>query len=160
LLAYLISKWLRSSARVQLAAVRVSKYKRKPIMNHGEQQLFDIIREAFPGHLVCPQVALGEVLSASSAGAFYAVNCKRCDVLVVDRQGWPVAAFELQGSGHWLDRTAGDRDSIKREALESAGVAYVEIFGRSRAEMAREVRGNEKTARWAAPGGLKGRVAC
>ena len=59
-----------------------------------------------PSWRVWPQVALGEALMASDPGgaarsAFLAVNAKRCDILLVDGAGWPLAAVEYQGGGHF-----------------------------------------------------------
>jgi hypothetical protein len=48
---------------------------------------------------------------------------------------------KYQGSGHFIDRTAGQRDDVKREALERAGVRYVEIpDGTTPDEMQRIIR--------------------
>jgi hypothetical protein len=49
------------------------------------------------------------------------------DLLLADRSGNPVAVLEYQGSGHGIGGTAGQRDDIKRQALERAGVRYREI---------------------------------
>jgi Protein of unknown function (DUF2726) len=60
-------------------------------------------------------------------GAYNALNCKRCALLLADRRGFPVVALEYQGSGHGIGSTAEQRDDIKRQALERAGVRYREI---------------------------------
>jgi hypothetical protein len=48
-------------------------------------------------------------------------------LLLTDRRGFPVAVLEYQGSGHGIGSTAGQRDDIKRQALERAGVRYREV---------------------------------
>ena len=80
-----------------------------------------------------PQVALGQILRTEPAlgdaadAAYRAINSKRCDLLLADRSGFPVAVLEFQGSGHYVGDTARQRDEIKRRALERAGIRYVEI---------------------------------
>jgi hypothetical protein len=110
-------------------------------MRGGEFQLFraamKVTEQSMPrGHYsfyVFPQVNLGEILGTDSANrgaakeAYDAIECKRCDLLLADRRGMPVVVLEYQGSGHFIDRTAGQRDDIKRQALERAGVRYREV---------------------------------
>ena len=40
---------------------------------------------------------------------------------------WPVLAVEYQGGAHYQG-TATIRDAVKKEALNKAGVGYVEVF--------------------------------
>ena len=80
-----------------------------------------------------PQVSLGQIIGTERAGepeseaAYRAINSKRCDLLLADRSGNPVAVLEFQGSGHDIGGTAKRRDEIKRIALERAGVRFIEI---------------------------------
>jgi hypothetical protein len=81
---------------------------------------------------VFPQVSLGEILGTEgtypeSDDAYWAISSKRCDILIADRRGNPIAALEYQGSGHDLGGTAKQRDKIKKIALERAGVQFIEI---------------------------------
>jgi hypothetical protein len=88
---------------------------------------------------VMAQVSLGEVLSSSDARAYSAINSKRVDLLIVSRNGDPIAAIEYQGHGHYQG-TAAARDAIKREALRKAEVRYIEVTPESGTEdMAREI---------------------
>jgi hypothetical protein len=48
------------------------------------------------------------------------------DIVVISGDGFPVAAIEYQGGGHYQGNAAA-RDAVKREALRKAGVKYVEI---------------------------------
>lgn len=54
------------------------------------------------------------------------INSKRADFLVVDREGWPVAVIEYQGSGHYQGN-AQERDAVKRTVLPRAGIRYIEV---------------------------------
>jgi hypothetical protein len=81
---------------------------------------------------VFPQVSLGEILGTEGAypesdDAYWAINSKRCDILIADRRGNPIAALEYQGSGQNLGGTAKQRDEIKKIALKPAGVQFIEI---------------------------------
>jgi Protein of unknown function (DUF2726) len=112
--------------------------RKKPIMRDDEFQLFraamTVTGQPMPsGFYVFPQVSLGEIMQNDPASgsegqdAYNAINCKRCDLLLTDRRGFPVAVLEYQGSGHGIGSTAGQRDDIKRQALERAGVRYREV---------------------------------
>jgi len=88
---------------------------------------------------VMAQVSLGEVLSSPSARAYSAINSKRVDLLIVSRNGDPIAAIEYQGHGHYQG-TAAARDAVKKEALRKAGVRYIEVTPQSGPEdVAREI---------------------
>src|SRR5215471_16926325 len=53
--------------------------------------------------------------------------------------GWPLAAVEYQGNGHYRG-TAAARDAVKKEALRKAGVRYIAVTPDSGTEdMAREI---------------------
>jgi Protein of unknown function (DUF2726) len=105
------------------------------IMRDGEHKLFraammviwqPMPRGQYPFH-VFPQVSLGEILHTEARTDYLTINSKRCDLLLTDLSGTPVAVLEYQGSGHGIGGTARQRDKVKRQALERAGVRYVEI---------------------------------
>jgi hypothetical protein len=141
----------------QLAAVigqRVTFYRRR-IMNRGEYELFraalGVTRQPMPTgefpYWLFPQVSLGQIIGTERAGepesnaAHQAINSKRCDLLITDRSGLPVAVLEYQGSGHDLGGTAKRRDEIKRTALTRAGVQFIEIAdGTAPGEIQRTIR--------------------
>jgi hypothetical protein len=116
-------------------------FRRRKVMNGGEYQLFraamGVTRQPLPGgafpFYVFPQVSLGQIIGTQEPGradddeAFRAINSKRCDLLIADRNGLPLAVLEYQGSGHNIGGTATRRDEIKRIALSRAGVQFVEI---------------------------------
>jgi hypothetical protein len=105
-------------------------------MNKGEYRVFDaalsVTRQPKPGGLV-PQVALGQIVRTDAAFEWHAkeahkaINSKRCDLLIANRYGDPVAVVEYQGGGHDKGGTAAKRDGIKRIVLEKAGIRVVEI---------------------------------
>lgn len=125
------------------------------VMGGGELDVFyaalNVTDQKIPSgpypYYVFPQVSLGQVIRAEarwdwqSDQAHRAINSKRCDLLVADRTGHPVAVLEYQGAGHNIGGTAERRDEIKRIALESAGVRFVEIKdGTDAAEIRRTIR--------------------
>jgi hypothetical protein len=130
-------------------------FTRRRVMNRGEYEVFraamGVTRQPHPTgqcpFYVFPQVALGQIIGTQSARpweadqAFRAINSKRCDLLIADRHGNPIAVLEYQGFGHNLSNTATRRNEIKRIALERAGVRFIEIPDRTtRDEMQRTIR--------------------
>jgi Protein of unknown function (DUF2726) len=135
----------------QLEAVtrETVKFSVSRVMRRGEFDLFraalGVTGQPFPSgtypFYVFPQVSLGEIIHTAADDAHSAINSKRCDLLIADRGGYPVAVLEYQGGGHNTGGTAERRDRIKRIALEKAGVRYVEIKdGTSQAEIQTAIR--------------------
>jgi hypothetical protein len=124
----------------QLNAVMAASFEKRRLLNWPEYQAFRIIEAdiatARRGYRVFAQTSLGEVLTSPDDDAFHSINSKRVDILIVDKGGWPVAAVEYQGDGHYQG-TAAARDAIKKEALRKAGVRYVEITATDSAEQIR-----------------------
>jgi Protein of unknown function (DUF2726) len=118
------------AARLYDAAKHAS-YRRKRVMNRGEYRVFSAIERAVQsrGFRVFAQTSLGELLETADADAFAAINSKRADIVVINSGGFAVAVFEVQGTGHSLNSDTRLRDMTKRAALESAGVAVVEVTG-------------------------------
>lgn len=119
-----------ADAAQQLRAVLAASFERRRLLNNGEYQVFKIVekevRDARKGYRVFAQTCLGEILASSNGDAFHSINSKRVDILVVDQGGWPVAAIEYQGRGHFQGN-AVQRDAVKKEALGRAGIRYIEI---------------------------------
>jgi hypothetical protein len=131
-------------AAEQLRLVSDAEFCARPLLNRGEARVFEAaeqaIREQRLAWRVMAQVSLGEILTSSDEAAFRAINSKRVDVLIVTRDGRPLAALEHQGSGHYLGSTAPARDAVKKEALRKAGIRYVELTGEDGPEdVAREI---------------------
>ena len=124
----------------QLHAVMAASFQRRRLLNASEYQAFKIIEDDIAlerrGYRVFAQTSLGEVLTSPTENAFRSINSKRVDILIVDPGGWPVAAVEYQGGGHYQG-TAAARDAVKKEALRKADVRYVEITPSDSAEQIR-----------------------
>ncbi|QLC26962.1 DUF2726 domain-containing protein [Parasphingopyxis algicola] len=87
------------------------------------------------------QVSLGEILSSPDDDAYFAINSKRVDLLIVDADCRPLHAVEFQGAGHHTGKSAAARDAVKKEALRRAGIGYVEVVkGDTPAEVREMVR--------------------
>lgn len=120
----------RTDPAAQLNTVMNAEFQPKRLMSKSEARTFlqieRLLRAQETGWRVMAQVSLGEVLSSADAKAFAAINSKRVDMLIIARDGHPLAAVEFQGSGHYLG-TAAARDAVKREALRRAGVDFIEV---------------------------------
>jgi len=119
-----------SDPNVQVRHVLAAQFEVRRLMNRWEYGHYLCVRDhlaaANPRCHVFPQVPLGAILSTGCDIAFRSISAKRLDLLVVDAGGRPVAAIELQGSGHFQG-DAMQRDRIKKEALRRAGIPLLEI---------------------------------
>jgi len=126
-------------AENQIAAVSndAARFRRKPVMNRGEYKVFRAAKDALDRSgrkrwHVFPQVSLGEIMAADGYPewigdrAHQSINSKRCDVLIANSEGLPVAMIEYQGGGRYQG-DAGLRDEVKRIAARRAGIRFVEI---------------------------------
>jgi hypothetical protein len=129
----------------QLRLVMEARFVARPLLNKSERRLLGVIDQALaeysPGWRAMGQVSLGEVLSSPNQDAYFAVNSKRVDMLIVDADCRPLHAVEFQGRGHHTGRNTAARDAVKREALRRAGIGYVEVVsGDTPAEVREMVR--------------------
>ncbi len=139
--------WRAVRAAEQMRAVERSRFERRPLLNREEARVLPVLeraaREAGLGHRVMAQTSLGEVIRPVGRGdpeAFAAINAKRLDFAIFDRQGLIACAIEYHGTGHFQG-AAEARDRVKREALHRAGVPLVEVHpGFEVAGLVREVR--------------------
>jgi Protein of unknown function (DUF2726) len=127
----------------QLRLVMGASFKKRRLLSRSEAYVLYAAERAINSvdlkWRVMAQVSLGEVLSSPDARAYSAINSKRVDLLIVSRNGDPIAAIEYQGHGHYQG-TAAARDAVKREALRKAEVRYIEVTPESGTEdMAREI---------------------
>jgi len=115
----------------QLKAVMKARFTAQPVLNVPERRLLECIDKALaelsPGWRAMAQVSLGEVLRSEFKDAFMAINSKRVDLLIMDRDFKPLHAVEFQGTGHHLGPETAARDAVKREALRRAGIGFVEV---------------------------------
>jgi hypothetical protein len=115
----------------QLRLVMEAKFERRPLLNNKERRLLacldKVLDDETSGWRAMGQVSLGEILSSPSQEAYFAVNSKRVDLLIVDGECRPLFAIEYQGTGHHLGQNAVARDAVKMEALRKAGIGYETI---------------------------------
>jgi hypothetical protein len=125
--------------KLQLDAAANVGFQRQKLMNKGEYRVFATIESLLARrgarYRLMAQVNLGEILQPDPNApelarqeAFAAIASKRVDLLVIDRTGEAVLTIEVQGSGHYIGKTAFLRDTVKREALRRAGVEMLEIM--------------------------------
>jgi len=126
--------WRAVRAEEQVRAVARSGFERRPLLNREEARVLPFLeraaREAGLGHRVMAQTSLGEVIrpvGGADPEAFAAINAKRLDFAIFDRQGLIACAVEYHGTGHFQG-AARARDRVKREALRRAGVPLVEVY--------------------------------
>jgi hypothetical protein len=129
----------------QLRTVMRADFKAQPLLNKKEALVFSALDKMVlamkPGWQVMAQVSLGEVLSCEDRDAYWCINAKRVDFLIVDSDCRPVGAIEYQGGAHFKGAHAtAARDAVKKEALRRAGIGYVEVVaGDPPAELRRVV---------------------
>jgi len=121
----------------QLDAIEAVEFETIPLLNKEEARLLpkleQLVYEIAPDYRLMAQVSLAEILKPRGLGqtkvaqdrAFRAINAKRVDFAIFDRNGRVVAAIEYQGTGHYQNR-AVVRDAVKREVFRKAGVLFVE----------------------------------
>lgn len=118
-------------AAEQLRTVMEAKFTARPLLNKPERRLLGVIDKALaeetPGWRAMGQVSLGEILWSEDKEAFWAINAKRVDLLIVDGDCKPLHAVEFQGTGHHLGDETAARDAVKKEALRRAGIGYFEV---------------------------------
>ena len=134
-----------SLAADHLRAVMNAEFKAQALLNKPERRLLVCIDKALaeysPGWRAMAQVNLGEILYSADKDAFWAVNAKRVDLLIIDADCRPLHAIEFQGTGHHGSTDTAARDAVKKEALRRAGIGYVEVVsGDTPAEVREMVR--------------------
>jgi hypothetical protein len=119
-----------SGAKDQLSKVMAAEFHKIPLLNKSEFRLFGAVeREIAAAKLdwrLMAQVSLAEILRTEDTPAFWVINSKRVDFLLIDKDSNPLHVIEYQGTGHHQGRAAA-RDAVKKEALRKAGIGYHEI---------------------------------
>lgn len=117
-----------SQPESHFSLVNRSNYQIQKLMSPPEFVIFRTLQKALgKDFYIFPQVALGEVLT--SVYGHSAINAKRVDLLIVNKQGYAVAAVEFNGkgsNGHYQGNAA-ERDAVKYIALTNAGVKYIAV---------------------------------
>jgi len=120
-------------------ALRPARFTSTAILNKTERRLFDVlvraVRDMRPDARVLAQVSYGEFLRSKNKKAFWSINARRADFLIVDAEFAPLAVVEYQGRGHFgssrrAARAARQGDRIKARACRSAGICWIEIPAR------------------------------
>ena len=114
-------------AREHLQAVRGAPFQAKPLANRLEKAAYQTAVDIVQKRRRNEQV-LGEILQSKDRRAYWAVNSKRVDLLVIDHELRPLAVIEIDGSGHGLSRDiARINDKIKDIVLAAAGIPLIRI---------------------------------
>ncbi len=119
-----------SSSDRQLDLVAKNEFRKRKLMNKEEYVLFKSLEKSLKASradlLLFPQVSLGEIISSENKSAYFCINSKRADFVIISRFGDPLAVIEYQGGAHYQGN-AIVRDAVKKEACRKAGIAYLEI---------------------------------
>lgn len=116
-----------------LAQVKKSApFKRRSLVNDTEYHALKVINEVLHEEgqerlHIFPQVVMGAYLTHSTNYTHKAINSKRTDFLLVNNGYYPIAAIEIDGTGHDLDQTSALRDETKCRALTGAGIEYISV---------------------------------
>jgi len=115
----------------QLRLVMQADFTPRVLLNAKERRVLAcldrVLADEAPSWRAMGQVSLGEMIASKDEKAYFAVNSKRVDLLIVDAECRPLFAIEYQGTGHHLGQTAVARDAVKMEALRKAGIGYETI---------------------------------
>lgn len=138
LLLVVIAAWLSRKG------VFAPPFERRPLMNQTELRLFKMLRAELPaGWSVMCQVSYGAFLRNKSYKRYMSINSKRADFVVLDPLLSVSVVVEYQGKGHYGStaesrKRAENSDSIKRQALEEAGIPLYEVAAKFDREAVRK----------------------
>lgn len=132
------------SVASEMQRILYASFQKKRLMNREEYGLFvrleKLINSNTEGMRLFSQVPLGEILRSNDSDAFFCINSKRCDFVVIDRNGEALVALEYHGSGHFQGNSSM-RDEVKRLALQKASIPTIEVLiGYQWPEVERQLR--------------------
>ncbi|MDF3828368.1 MULTISPECIES: DUF2726 domain-containing protein [unclassified Pseudocitrobacter] len=114
----------------QLDIVARSDFHKSKLMNKEEYGLFirlePLLKTNRPGHRLFTQVSMGELIGSPNKNAYFCINNKRVDFVIISPYGDPLVVIEYQGGGHYQGN-AVQRDAVKKEACRKAGIAFIEL---------------------------------
>ena len=111
-----------------LNAVRQSDYTKRKLLNSPEQKIYWVLVKLLKGSFyIHPQASLGELVTCKDKTGYSAINSKRSDFTITDKNFYPVAVIEYQGSGHFQGNHE-IRSTMKATAMNNAGIAYVQLY--------------------------------
>lgn len=111
-------------------------YHSRPLLNHSEIKVWRHLdqwrSQKAPALQISTQVAYGEFLGTTRDDHYRAINTKRADFTLWDKDGHVRAVIEFDGKGHWGDtdddaQRASHADQIKNRALSSAGIPLLRV---------------------------------
>ena len=94
-------------------------------LSRREEELFNLLRETLPNHIILTQVDIKRVLDFKSGDRqkyMKVIGRLSLDFVILDRNFKPVACYELDDSTHH-NSTAKYNDSAKRVLLKKAGIS-------------------------------------
>lgn len=118
-------------AAKQLATVCAASFTSRALLNKSEAKVFETLDKAViarnPKWQVMAQVSLGEFLASPDKDAYFAVNSKRVDFALMDKNCCVRHVIEYQGSGHHTSDCSDARDAVKKAACRKAGIGWHEV---------------------------------
>lgn len=111
-------------------------YHSRPLLNHSEIKVWRHLdqwrSQKAPALQISTQVAYGEFLGTTRDDHYRAINTKRADFTLWDKDGHVRAVIEFDGKGHWGDtdddaQRASHADQIKNRALSSAAIPLLRV---------------------------------
>ncbi|WP_444944225.1 DUF2726 domain-containing protein [Microbulbifer sp. ZKSA006] len=102
-------------------------YSKQNLLNNSEKNIYWVlVKFLSKNYCINPQASLGEILTCENKFGYRAINSKRSDFVITNKQFQPLAVIEYQGAGHFQGNYQ-KRDLTKRNALKRARVAFVQI---------------------------------
>jgi hypothetical protein len=122
----------------EITMVNRNIYGKQNLLNKPETSIYwhlvKICQDLNKEYKVFSQVNLGEILTHKNRWVYKAIMCKRVDFCITDKHFSPIATVEHNGTGH-NNSTSKQRDKIKQEAVQSAGILFLSINTNSKIEL-------------------------
>lgn len=133
-LFFVVFKILMARKKSHISLFKNNIFEAVPLLNKQEIKVYESLLENIQvasnnEYKVFAQVSLGEILKNSDRSSFNRINQKRADFCIVDRNYMPIAVIEYHGGGHYRGNYQ-ERDEIKQQATEYAGLIYHAILER------------------------------
>ncbi len=110
-----------------LVSAQAFQYSKRKLLNSHEKSIYwTLVKLLKNDYCINPQASLGEVITCENADGHKAINSKRSDFLITDKQFNPVAVIEYYGEGHYQGNYE-IRDETKETALTKASIKYIVV---------------------------------
>lgn len=104
------------------------KYKRKNhLLYKDERKLFALLKIAFPEKLIFSEVSMSQMFWRLNYYQLNKIGKKSIDFVICEEDTSIIAAIELNGPHHEQQKQI-ERDIIKKEALEEAGIPLLVYY--------------------------------